>query len=174
MKTIWWQSLFASCLFSFTAVSHAASAAPEFTHTQDNEWINTTPQTWQQLEGKVVLIEFWTFDCRNCYRTIPWLNDLYSRYKNKDFEIISVHTPEFEHEKKRENVLARIKEHNIQYPVMLDNDFSYWKALENQYWPAFYLVDKHGKLRGKTAGETHIGDANAMAIENAIQTLLTE
>lgn len=158
-------------LLVFSSFSYAGNA-PAFTHTKPQEWLNSSPQTWEQLKGKVVMIEFWTFDCWNCYRTIPWLNDLYARYKDKGFEIISVHTPEFAHERKRENVIAKIKEHKIKFPVMLDNDFSYWKALNNRYWPAFYLVDKQGNLRGQTAGETHKGDANAKAIEKAIDQLL--
>jgi len=148
--------------------------APEFTHTKHDEWINTAPLTLASLRGKVVLIEFWTYGCWNCYRSFPWLNDLEAKYLQQSVIVIGVHTPEFEHEKRRDNVIAKVKEFKLQHPVMLDNDFSYWRAMKNRYWPSYYLVDKQGRIRGTYVGETHADSRQARAIEQQIQVLLKE
>lgn len=151
-----------------------AVPAPAFTHPSAQDWLNSPPLTLATLDGTVVLIEFWTFACHNCNRSIPWLNELYSRLKGRGLQIVSVHTPEFDHEKVRANVQQKVGEYGIAYPVMLDNDYSYWKALSNQYWPAFYLVDKRGRVRAHYAGETHRGDGQARRIEGDIEALLSE
>ena len=146
---------------------------PAFTG-ETGEWLNSKPLTIDDLKGKVVLLDFWTFDCWNCYRSFPWLNDLEKRFQSKDFIIIGIHTPEFDHEKIRGNVEAKITEFKLAHPVMMDNDFSYWRSLNNRYWPAFYLVDKQGMVRAYYIGETHQGDSNAVAIEKMINALLAE
>jgi thiol-disulfide isomerase/thioredoxin len=131
--------------------------APEFTHSETQDWLNSPPLKLQNLQGHVVLIDFWTFDCWNCYRSFPWLKSLEEKYTGREFKVIGVHTPEFAHEKVRANVARKIAEFGLHHPVMIDNDFSYWNAMGNRYWPAFYLIDRQGRLRGQFFGETHKG-----------------
>ena len=147
---------------------------PEFTHTKASEWINSEPLSRADLKGQVVLIDVWTFACWNCYRSFPWLNELEKTFANQPFTIIGVHSPEFDYEKDRTNIEAKVEEFKLHHPVMIDNDFSYWKKLGNKYWPSFYLIDKTGKARGYWIGETHSGDKRAKAIEKAIRALLAE
>jgi len=149
-------------------------ALPEFTQTTSDKWINASPATVADFRGKVVLLDFWTFDCWNCYRSFPWLNELENYFHDAEFQVIGIHTPEFDHEKVRANIEAKVKEFELHHPIMIDNDFSYWKVMNNQYWPAYYLVDKAGKIRYLFVGETHSGDSNAKAIEAAIKELLDE
>jgi len=149
-------------------------ALPAFSSTAPQDWFNSTPLTVEALRGKVVLLDFWTFDCWNCYRSFPWLKDLEAKLVGEPFTVVGIHSPEFEHERDRKNVAAKIKEFRLHHPVMLDNDFKYWKALNNRYWPAFYLIDKHGRVRHLHVGETHTGDTRARQIEAQIRTLLTE
>jgi thiol-disulfide isomerase/thioredoxin len=148
--------------------------APEFTHTAQEAWLNSPPLTLDSLRGQVVLVDFWTFDCWNCYRSIPWLKALEERFKNEAFTIIGVHTPEFDHEKELENVRAKVQEFELAHPVMIDNDFSYWRAMGNRYWPAFYLIDRRGLVRKVYVGETHQGDSQARRIQNTVARLLAE
>ena len=154
--------------------NHAGEAAPEFTHQAAEDWINSAPLSLESLRGQVVLIDFWTFDCRNCYRSFPWLNEVHARLARNGLQVIGVHSPEFLHEHEPVRVAAKVREFKLDHPVMIDNDFSYWKALGNQYWPAFYLVDKRGQLRYRFAGETHRGDSRAREIELRIGELLGE
>ncbi|GAB4355950.1 MAG: hypothetical protein Kow006_22750 [Gammaproteobacteria bacterium] len=137
-------------------------------------WINSPPLQWSSLRGKVVLIDFWTFGCWNCYRSFPWLKALEQRYPGGDFRVIGIHTPEFEHEKEFARVLAKTREFGLEHPVMLDNDYAYWNAVGNRYWPTFYLVDKKGRVRAYFIGETHEGDPQAEAIEEQLVRLLAE
>jgi thiol-disulfide isomerase/thioredoxin len=155
-------------------VSASPVEAPQFTHAHASEWINSPPLTLVDFKGRVLLVDVWTFDCWNCYRSIPWLNDLEGRLGPKGLALLGVHTPELEHERQSERVVAKVKEFGIRYPVMLDNDFSYWNALGNRYWPAFYVIDKQGLLRGTFVGETHVGDARARAVEKLVARLLDE
>lgn len=147
---------------------------PEFTHQNKVDWFNSEPLTIDELKGKVVLIDFWTFSCWNCYRSFPWLNDLEARLKDQPFMVIGVHSPEFEYEKNHDKIAQKIKKFNLHHPVMVDNDFSYWKAMNNRYWPTFYLVDKKGNIAHKFIGETHTGDKRAVKVEQAITQLLAE
>ena len=151
-----------------------AIAAPEFTHTLESEWINSAPLLLVGLRGTVVLIDFWTFDCWNRYRSFPWLTAMEARLADEAFQVVGVHTPEFAHEKIRANIEAKVKQFGLRHPVMIDNDFSYWRALGNRYWPAFYLIDKKGAVRAVFTGETHEGDRQARKIERAIRALLAE
>lgn len=148
--------------------------APAFTHQDTADWINSPPLTWKDLQGQVVLLDFWTFACWNCYRSIPWLHTVEERFSAKGLRVVGVHTPELPHEYLRGNVLKKIEEFKLTHPVMLDNDHSYWKAMNNRYWPAFYLVDRKGRVRAAYFGETHAGDDNAIKIETTIKTLLAE
>ena len=151
-----------------------APAAPEFTHRQADEWINSPPLTLAELRGKVVMLDIWTFDCWNCYRSFPWLKSVEETYRSRGLQVIGVHTPEFEHERVRADIERKVAEFGLPHPVMIDNDFSYWKALGNRYWPTYYLVDKHGRMRARFIGETHSGTSRAKRIEAAIAGLLAE
>ena len=132
-------------------------------------WVNSNPLTLAQLKGKVVLIDFWTYSCINCQRTQPYLNAWYDKYKDDGFEIIGMHAPEFAFEKVTENVQKAVTDASIKYPVALDNNFTTWRAYENQYWPAKYLIDKDGQVR-----YTHFGEGDYAETEEIIQTLLKE
>ena len=147
---------------------------PEFSNFNPKHWFNSPPLKKADLKGKVVLIDVWTFDCWNCYRSFPWLHELEEKFAAKDFQVIGIHTPEFSHEKQPQNVADKITQFKLQHPVMMDNNFAYWKALRNRYWPAFYLVDKQGRLRFSYIGETHSGDLNATAMEYQIEQMLKE
>ncbi len=133
------------------------------------QWFNTTPLTVKELKGKVVLIDFWTYTCINCIRTLPYLKDWNTKYKDKGLVIIGVHTPEFEFEKNSENVRKAIADFKIEYPVMQDNEYATWNAYSNRYWPAHYLIDKNGKIR-----DEHFGEGAYDETEQKIQNLLKE
>ncbi|MFN8160852.1 MAG: cytochrome c biogenesis protein DipZ [Solirubrobacterales bacterium] len=144
--------------------------APEFVGT--GEWFNTPagrPLTLDGLRGKVVLVDFWTYSCINCIRTLPHLNAWYRRYHSKGLEIVGIHTPEFPFEHSASNVAAAISQDGIHYPVAQDNDYLTWSAYGNQYWPAEYLVDSRGRVRLVEFGEGNYG-----AKERAIRSLLAE
>lgn len=130
-------------------------------------WINSPPLTLSELRGKVVLIDFWTYSCINCLRTIPYLKNWYADYKNRGFVIIGVHTPEFEFEKDYGNVKKAVKQLGIAYPVALDNSYATWNAYHNSYWPAHYLIDQEGNIR-----MVHFGEGGYVETEDAIRTLL--
>ena len=169
--------IFALAVLSIPSVQArdlAPRPAPAFTHRDGSEWLNSPPLTLEQLRGQVVLIDFWTFGCWNCYRSFPWLNALDRRYAPQGLTIVGVHAPEFEYEKDKARLKAKIEEYGLHHPVMIDNDFSYWQAMGNRYWPAFYLLDKQGRIRASFVGETHAGDAQAQAIEAAVERLLAE
>ncbi len=142
--------------------------APEFTGI--SKWLNVDkPLTMESLKGKVVLIDFWTYTCINCIRTLPHVTAWYDKYYDKGLVVIGVHTPEFEFEKKTENVQDAIKRFNIHYPVAQDNEYGTWNAYSNQYWPAEYLIDAKGTIR-----HTHFGEGEYDVTEKAIQDLLKE
>jgi thiol-disulfide isomerase/thioredoxin len=147
---------------------------PEFTQTGADAWINSVPLNVGDLRGKVVLLDFWTFDCWNCYRSFPWLKSLEARYQGDAFQVIGIHTPEFDHEKVAGSVNEKVRKFGLEHPIMLDNDYGYWRRMNNRYWPAYYLIDKKGLVRGYFYGETHIGDRRAKKIEEQLQTLLAE
>ncbi|HEY2777041.1 MAG TPA: cytochrome c biogenesis protein DipZ [Gaiellaceae bacterium] len=133
----------------------------------DGAWINSPPRTLAQLRGKVVLIDFWTYSCINCLRTLPHLKSWYSTYHDKGLVIIGVHTPEFAFEHVTSNVRAAVKRLHITYPVMQDNRYKTWDNYANQYWPAEYLIDKQGHVR-----HTHFGEGEYDQTESLIRRLL--
>ena len=147
---------------------------PEFTQNASSEWLNSKPLTKSDLLGKVTLVDFWTFDCWNCYRSFPWLHSVENKFKSKGFQVIGIHSPEYSHEKIHSNIAAKIKEFKITNPVMVDNDMGYWRAMNNRYWPSYYLVDKKGVVRANFIGETHTGTDQANKIETLVQKLLAE
>jgi cytochrome c biogenesis protein CcdA/thiol-disulfide isomerase/thioredoxin len=132
-------------------------------------WINSPPLTGDQLKGHVVLVDFWTYSCINCLRSIPYVRAWAEKYKNSGLIVIGVHTPEFAFEKDLENVRKAVGELKITYPVALDNDYKIWKAFNNSYWPADYLVDATGHIRFH-----HFGEGKYDESEQQIQQLLTE
>jgi thiol-disulfide isomerase/thioredoxin len=168
--TVWLTSLAAALIL--TAEALAAEPAPEFTHASASEWLNSKPLRLKNLRGQVVLIEFWAFECVNCRRTVAWMHDMQKRFGDQGLVIIGVHTPELPQERSAGNVSAAVREQNITYPVMLDADYSYWNALDNRYWPAFYVVDARGKVAAQAIGEMHIGQRRAVEFEQQIEQLL--
>ncbi|MEK7581286.1 MAG: cytochrome c biogenesis protein DipZ [Patescibacteria group bacterium] len=132
-------------------------------------WFNSEPLTLEQLKGKVVVIDFWTYSCINCQRTLPYLRDWNEKYKDKGLVIIGVHAPEFEFEKSEKNVARAIKDFKLTYPIVQDNDFSTWRAYNNRFWPAKYFIDKEGYVR-----YTHFGEGAYDESERVIQELLKE
>jgi cytochrome c biogenesis protein CcdA/thiol-disulfide isomerase/thioredoxin len=125
-------------------------------------WFNTSPLTMRQLRGKVVLIDFWTYSCINCLRTLPHLKAWDATYRAQGLVIIGVHTPEFAFEHEASNVSAAIGRLGIRYPVVQDNDYGTWNAYGNQYWPAEYLVDKQGHVRHAHFGEGQYGETERL------------
>jgi thiol-disulfide isomerase/thioredoxin len=141
--------------------------APEFTGV--TSYINTNATKLSDLKGKVVLVDFWTYSCINCIRTLPYLVDWNQKYSDKGLVIVGVHSPEFEFEKNIDNVKQAVTRFGIKYPVLLDNDHGTWNAFQNSYWPRKYLVDSDGYIR-----YDHIGEGGYIETENAIKNLLTE
>ncbi len=139
--------------------------APEFTGIE--KWLNSEPLTLKGLAGQVVLVDFWTYSCINCIRTLPHVVSWYEKYKDQGFVVVGVHSPEFAYEKLTRNVEDAIRRFNIRYPVAQDNAFATWKAYDNQYWPAFYLVDSKGQVMRQ-----HFGEGEYAEMEAAIQVLL--
>jgi cytochrome c biogenesis protein CcdA/thiol-disulfide isomerase/thioredoxin len=135
----------------------------------DGAWINSKPLTLAALRGKVVLIDFWTYSCINCLRTLPHLKSWYAAYHHKGLVIIGVHTPEFAFEHVTSNVRAAVKRLGIRYPVMQDNDYKTWDNYGNQYWPAEYVVDRDGDVR-----HTHFGEGEYGQTEAVIRKLLDD
>lgn len=133
------------------------------------QWLNSPPLTGEKLRGKVVLVDFWTYSCINCIRTIPYVRAWAEKYKDQGLVVIGVHAPEFAFEKKIDNVKKAIGDFKIGYPVAVDNDYTIWRAFENSYWPAQYLIDAKGQIRYH-----HFGEGNYRQTERAIQDMLRE
>jgi cytochrome c biogenesis protein CcdA/thiol-disulfide isomerase/thioredoxin len=132
-------------------------------------WINGEPVTLAALRGKVVLVDFWTYSCINCVRTLPYLNQWHEKYGQEGLVILGVHTPEFAFEKSRDNVARATEQYGIKYLVALDNDYATWEAYDNRYWPAKYLIDAKGRVRYR-----HFGEGKYQESEAAIRALLAE
>src|SRR3989344_6073607 len=141
--------------------------APDFVGI--DKWINSGPLKMESLKGKVVLVDFWTYTCINCIRTLPYLKDWDAKYRDNGLVIVGVHSPEFEFEKKYENVLKAVNDYQIKYPVAQDNKYGTWGAYQNRYWPHKFLIDMDGYIR-----YDHIGEGNYDETEMMIQTLLQE
>lgn len=133
------------------------------------EWLNSVPLSDESLRGKVVLVDFWTFDCINCQRSLPYVNQWAKRYEKDGLVVIGVHTPEFAYEKLITNVRREVKRLDIGYPVAIDNNYAIWRAFNNQYWPAHYFIDAKGRVRF-----SHFGEGRYDTQEQVIQQLLEE
>ena len=132
-------------------------------------WLNSPPLTREQLRGKVVLIDFWTYSCINCIRSVPYVRAWAERYRKDGLVVIGVHSPEFAFEKNPANVRKAVADFGIRYPVALDNDLAIWRAFDNRYWPAHYLADAQGRIRYH-----HFGEGRTDETEAAIRALLAE
>jgi len=141
--------------------------APDFTGI--DKWLNSQPLSIEKLKGKVVLVDFWTYTCINCIRTLPHVTAWYNTYKNDGFVVVGVHTPEFQFEHDTANVQNAINMYGIHYPVAQDNEYATWNNYANQYWPAEYLIDANGNIR-----RTDFGEGQYDQMELAIRTLLEE
>jgi cytochrome c biogenesis protein CcdA/thiol-disulfide isomerase/thioredoxin len=132
-------------------------------------WLNSPPLTAEALKGKVVLVDFWTYSCINCLRTLPYVRAWADKYRDAGLVVVGVHAPEFAFERDISNVKRAVADLHIDYPVAIDNDYAIWKAFDNQYWPAEYLVDARGHLRHQ-----HFGEGDYAETEKAIRELLAE
>jgi thiol-disulfide isomerase/thioredoxin len=126
-------------------------SAPDFTRT--GAWINSAPLHLRSLRGHVVLVDFWTFSCVNCVRTIPHLSALYRSYRARGFILVGVHSPEFDFERVRANVVDAVHRLGVTWPVALDSQLATWNAYRNEYWPAEYLIDQKGRIAYRNFGE---------------------
>lgn len=139
--------------------------APEFVGL--DKWYNTEPIKSEQFKGKVTLVNFWTYSSINCIRSVPYITDWYTKYKEQGFNVVGIHTPEFAFGKVQLNVESAIKKYAIGYPVAMDNNYKTWTAYHNQFWPAYYLIDKDGNIV-----YAHYGEGKYNVTEKAIRTLL--
>jgi cytochrome c biogenesis protein CcdA/thiol-disulfide isomerase/thioredoxin len=133
------------------------------------QWLNSPPLTAADLRGKVVLVDFWTYSCINCLRSLPYVNAWAQKYKDQGLVVIGVHAPEFAFEKDIGNVTKAVDDLKITYPVAIDNNYVIWRAFKNHYWPAHYLMDGQGRIRGH-----HFGEGSYDETEKMIQQLLAE
>ncbi|MDR6927620.1 MULTISPECIES: cytochrome c biogenesis protein DipZ [Pseudomonas] len=133
------------------------------------EWLNSPALTNESLKGKVVLVDFWTYDCINCQHTLPYVKDWAKKYEKDGLVVIGVHTPEYGFERIIDNVKEQVKKLGITYPVAIDNNYAIWRNFDNQYWPAHYLIDAKGQVR-----YTHFGEGSYDTQEKVIQQLLEE
>jgi cytochrome c biogenesis protein CcdA/thiol-disulfide isomerase/thioredoxin len=165
------QSLLDRFLNRKTAEPAAALAAESKMPSLDGavEWINSPPLTPQDLKGKVVLIDFWTYSCVNCLRALPYVEAWAEKYRDQGLVVIGVHAPEFAFEKQLENVRKAVADLKVTYPVAVDNNFTIWRAFNNQYWPAHYFIDAQGNIR-----HHHFGEGAHDESERVIQKLLAE
>jgi cytochrome c biogenesis protein CcdA/thiol-disulfide isomerase/thioredoxin len=133
------------------------------------QWLNSPALGSDSLRGKVVLVDFWTYDCINCQHTLPYVKDWAKKYEQDGLLVIGVHTPEYGYERIIDNVREQVKKLGITYPVAIDNNYAIWRAFNNQYWPAHYLIDAKGQVR-----YTHFGEGLYETQEKVIQQLLEE
>jgi thiol-disulfide isomerase/thioredoxin len=166
----------AAALFTTIAASAGAALADPLAHpvpapefTGIDKWLNSEPLSLQQLRGKVVLIDFWTYSCINCIHTLPYVKTWNQKYKDQGLVVVGVHTPEYPFERDTNNVKTAIKRFGITYPVAQDNRYATWTAYDNQYWPGFYLIDKKGQVV-----YTHFGEGKYEETEAAIKRLLAQ
>ena len=143
-----------------------APTAPELA---SGLWINSEPLTLKSLQGRVVLIEFWTFACYNCQNTLPAVKKWDAQYRDKGLTIIGVHTPELDYESNIDNLRREVANLGLKYPIVTDNDYSTWKAYGVEAWPTVFLLDKQGRVRW-----THVGEGAYKETEAAIKKLLAE
>ena len=158
-------------LLLLAGLAGAADAAgfPPAPAVTGDVWINSAPLSPEQQRGKVLLVEFWTFACWNCRNVQPHVKQWHADYADQGLLILAVHSPEFPREAKIENVKNYVRDNDIRYPVLVDNDFVTWKRFGNQAWPALYLIDRAGRIR-----YSHVGEGAYAETEREIRQLLAE
>ncbi|MGB7190896.1 MAG: redoxin family protein [Acidobacteriaceae bacterium] len=149
--------------------SMIGKAAPFDSLSGATGWINSKDLRAKDLKGKVVLVDFWAYSCINCLRSLPYIEAWSEKYKDSGLVVIGVHTPEFGFGTKLDNVQRSVRKFHVTFPVALDSDYAIWKAFHNEYWPADYFIDAHGKIR-----YTHFGEGDYAKAEELIQGLLKE
>lgn len=155
---------------SQAALQPRGDAAPILRFESNDAWFNTPqPLSLARLRGKVVLVDFWTYSCINCIRTLPHIQKLHERHAPAGLVVVGVHTPEFAFERSAENVKAAIKRHGLTYPVAQDNQYKTWDNFRNKYWPAQYLIDREGRVVF-----THFGEGGEAQLDKEIQRALTQ
>jgi thiol-disulfide isomerase/thioredoxin len=162
-------SLVLLSIVGFVPLAGGAGAGIPAPEISGQPWINSKPLKVAELRGKVVLIEFWTFGCSNCRNVEPYVKAWHQKYADHGLVVIGVHAPEFSYERVIANVQRYVREHSIQYPVVIDNDFVTWKRYKNRFWPAMYVIDKRGVIRYLRAGEGGYRET-----ERRISSLLSE
>ena len=164
-------SIVLSSAFLCTAAVHAAPVkpAPAPAFAGIDTWLNSAPLTMEQMRGKVVLVDFWTYTCINCIRTLPHVKSWHQKFKDRGLVVVGVHTPEFAFEKNINNVKRASGELGVEFPVAVDNNVAIWRAFNNNYWPAHYFVDAQGRIRFH-----HFGEGEYEKSERVIQQLLEE
>ena len=155
-----------------SAVAAAPTTPPAFTHARAEDWINSPPLTLAGLKGKVVVVEFWAFECDNCLKSRAWIDSLEHEKGAEGLVVVGVHTPELEAERSASAVRKAVERLGIHHPVMIDTDSSYWKALHAQYWPTFCLIGRDGLLYACVPGEMDQGEERAARVRGAIEMLL--
>jgi thiol-disulfide isomerase/thioredoxin len=165
-----WGAGFAALVLALSAQASTPALAdrgpaPEFTGIET--WLNSPPLTMKDLRGKVVLVDFWTYSCINCLRTLPHVTKWHEKYKDQGLVVVGVHTPEFAFERSTNNVKTAARRFGVGYPIAQDNRYATWNAYRNQYWPASYLIDRNGRIMHQ-----HFGEGGYEEMEAAIRTLL--
>ncbi|HTN93841.1 MAG TPA: redoxin domain-containing protein [Gallionella sp.] len=161
-----WVLMIAAALTSVRAKADDQMPDPISANAQ---WLNSPPLNSDDLRGKVVLVEFWTYDCVNCLRTLPYVKAWSAKYRQDGLLVVGVHTPEFGYEKDKDNVERAVRALGITYPVVMDNTYEIWNAYQNTYWPAQYLMDAQGRQRYQ-----HFGEGAYQETERMIRILLAE
>ncbi len=162
---LWW--LLPALAAAVVLAGCGPQSAPEFRGIAG--WLNSSALTMEDQRGRVVLVDFWTYSCVNCIRTIPYLKEWHDKYDRYGLTIVGVHAPEFEFEKNRDNVAEAVRIHGLEYPIALDNDFATWNAYANNVWPSKFLIDANGDIR-----YAHRGEGAYAETEAAIRELLEE
>jgi thiol-disulfide isomerase/thioredoxin len=160
-------ALFASALLASTLP--ASADTPLRSLDKAGAWINSPPLNADQLRGKVVLVDFWTYSCINCLRTLPYLSAWAQKYGPQGLVVVGVHAPEFTFEKQHDNVRKAVQRYQLSYPIAIDSDFAVWRAFGNQAWPTFHVVDAQGRVRHRQVGEGGYEETEVL-----IRKLLTE
>ena len=151
------------------STEYKSSESPTAPELAAGDWINSEPLKLKELRGRVVMVEFWTFGCINCRNTLPFIKGWHERYRDQGLTVIGVHSPEFEEERKVENLRRQVASLAIRYPVVTDNDYQTWKAYNVEAWPTTFLLDKQGRIRWM-----HVGEGAYDEAERQIQKLLAE
>ena len=150
---------------SLSVAAGSTGSLPEFEGI--SQWLNSPPLSVADLKGSVVLVQFWTFACINCQRTLPYVTRWHRQYASHGLKVVGIHTPEFPQEKDVDNVKRALQRHQITYPVPMDNDYKTWNAYNNGYWPHLFLADRQSLIR-----YDHVGEGAYEETEQTIRKLL--